>query len=75
MQYTGIGHRGGVFHLRGITVQMYMYFDPVLSKRARSMDRVEATSVWIVVLLCSMHRVEATSVRIVALLRIGIMII
>ena len=21
MQYTGIGHRGGVFHLRGITVQ------------------------------------------------------
>ena len=22
MQYTGIGHRGGVFHLRGITVQV-----------------------------------------------------
>ena len=25
MQYTGIGHRGGVFHLRGITVQEHIY--------------------------------------------------
>ena len=24
MQNTGIGHRGGVFHLRGITVQVYI---------------------------------------------------
>ena len=25
MQYTGIGHRGGVFHLRAIAVQVCIY--------------------------------------------------